>query len=267
MGTAILEHFIEATGVGSVAEGVDQETSRLLAEAGCDSSPIDLDLLGKYLKVRRVNIRDIPCDGLLLPINSSEYEIVLNRATSFLRRRFSYAHELGHIILHKLMPETRSIATRNVFLAPGNVVEERLCDELAGAILMPRYLFEPASTTASTSVETFKMLAARFHVSRGAAAIRMRQLGRHRPFGLFELGISQDRKRVRVEKIVLGLMNAHRAGTCCLLESGQRIANVWGKCESSVRELILEGRSRYVADVLVEKSATEIALAIVHRAV
>ena len=80
------------------------------------------------------------------------------------RQRFSFAHELGHLLLKKSGGDT-SIDDKKV--------EEQLCDHLAAEILMPRADFKNAGNSEGWTLKSLGRLAAKYEASREATAIRM----------------------------------------------------------------------------------------------
>ena len=92
--------------------------------------PTDLDLLRERLHIVGINEQDIPMSGELRR-NGKALEIVYSAYLTKQRQRFTIAHEMGHALLHKLgerLPHTGSEV-------------ERLCDQFAAEILMPREVF------------------------------------------------------------------------------------------------------------------------------
>ena len=96
--------------------------------------PTDLRKLGEHLGVVEVEWKDIDVDGMVIP-KTRGYKIILNSNRT--RSRFSWAHELGHVIIQTGSldgPQFRG------HLA-GHKDTERMCDRLAAEILMPEELF------------------------------------------------------------------------------------------------------------------------------
>ncbi|MEM9165413.1 MAG: ImmA/IrrE family metallo-endopeptidase [Planctomycetota bacterium] len=104
-------------------------------------------------------------DGALDPIDDKHYVMYLNRWASDARRRFTMAHELGHALLHQLVPASRRFETRSLFLSVGADGEERLCDALAAELLMPRQQFCAAAEGQPFGIGLVGRLAQQFRTS------------------------------------------------------------------------------------------------------
>ena len=98
------------------------------------------------------------------------------------RRRFSIAHEIGHLFLHMNYPHKEwdelpagASYRREPFLRPVREVE---ANEFAASFLMPKALFfEVAEQTSSESHYLVKKIADKFNVSVTAASYRGMKLG------------------------------------------------------------------------------------------
>ncbi|MFG0274078.1 MAG: ImmA/IrrE family metallo-endopeptidase [Phycisphaerales bacterium] len=167
----------EALGTSNVRDGLLAHVRRLAIDHGCAQSPVDLVRLAGALGVARITERPLPCDAMLIPKQGSdEYEIALNQAASTERQRFSLAHELGHVVLHRLVPDTRSLATRSLFIAPGNRIEEDLCDFIACELLMPADEVVRATHHSHLSIETILRAAGQLRSSLSAVSRRIAEL-------------------------------------------------------------------------------------------
>ena len=112
---------------------LDQKTREKLQAAF--GPPIDLDKLGKSLGVVEVERKELKVDGMVMP-KGSGYKVILN-SNKAARSRFSWAHELGHIIV-----QSGSLARPQFRGAPPSHKQlENLCDKIAAEILMPEEQF------------------------------------------------------------------------------------------------------------------------------
>lgn len=124
-----------------------------------------LDSLAHRLGVNRIIEEPLPFEGGLFELQGGELIIRLNVESPFVRRRFTLAHEIGHLLFGK--PGLRSERDENPEL-------ERACDCIASELLMPsedaiafiRSLGEP-------SPEKLKIIASKYAVSLQTAAIRV----------------------------------------------------------------------------------------------
>ncbi len=114
-------------------------------------------------------------DAMLLP-TADGFKVVLNEAKTRgqkIRQRFSHAHELAHLLLH----------CEGLNARPGEIWrhrksnklndEERLCDQIAAEILMPREVFVADATDVGWSIDGLKQLRELYDTSVQATASRM----------------------------------------------------------------------------------------------
>lgn len=131
--------------------------------------PADLALLSDTLGVAEVREQSISVDAMSFP-GSRGYQIILNSDTISTRRRFSWAHELGHLITGGR--ERRSVDYRR---HADNEVE-RLCDDIAAEILMPAESFRREMGRRIRSLSTVVQLSALHDTSITATAVRYTKL-------------------------------------------------------------------------------------------
>lgn len=160
------------------------------------------DLLSAPVKVREVahalgaEIRQQPFDGDIsgmLLRNGDKTLIGLNEGHSPSRQRFSIAHELGHLILHRGKPlfvdHTVRVNLRDSVSATGTEREEVEANQFAAQLLMPEPLVRLAVEGARAADErlTDAMLvddlAKDFEVSPQAMSFRLINLGIIDPSG------------------------------------------------------------------------------------
>ena len=139
------------------------------------SPPVDLKKVSDWLGVR---VRYEPftggIDGLYTLLSSGQAVIALNARSHPARRRFTWAHELGHHLLGIKRRGTRR------FRMGKKGVSERQCDRFAAHLLMPDDQIRRALGSAKWwRPRTVRLLAARFGVSRQAMRIRLKELSRH----------------------------------------------------------------------------------------
>jgi len=138
---------------------------------GIECPPTDLISLSAKVGVTRLEAADIAGSGELRR-DAQGLAIVYSRYLSQPRRRFTIAHELGHVV----MESTGQHAPRN-----GREVE-RLCDMLATEILMPRDVFEKRLPLNLSMEEVFG-IAREFQTSLSTTAIRCAELAGVSVFG------------------------------------------------------------------------------------
>jgi IrrE N-terminal-like domain len=163
---------------------------RLLQELGVtEPSEIDLEAIAFYLGAR---VRYRPLDGCEARIiGSTDTAIItVNERSSYRRKRFSIAHELGHWCHHR----GKALVCRAEEFRPRDPTSpERIADANAADLIMPQYLFRPAAREhPKLNFKTVNVLAGIFHTSLTATAIRLVE-GDHSPALLVCHG-SQGRK-------------------------------------------------------------------------
>jgi hypothetical protein len=155
----------------SVEDAVRVVVGRLMEGVPCP--PTDLDAICSRLNIVRVVEEPLPVSAELRRSRTG-FEIVYSSYSSYERRRFSIAHEIGHVIF-----ETTG---RNPPRAGREV--ERLCDMIATELLLPREMFANALGITPSIHHVFR-LARKFQTSVAATAIRCCEI---RDFSAFQVG-------------------------------------------------------------------------------
>lgn len=154
---------------------VDQAVAAVLDQTRVDPTPpVDVLALAYEIGVDSVATADLVEDGNVRHDSSGTHILVsshINRA----RRRFTLAHELGHILLAE--PGQSLIAKRHL---PVRSDEERLCDEIAAAILMPRAWISANFTGRTRTLASARELAEAAITSLAASVVRLNQVLRWR---------------------------------------------------------------------------------------
>jgi Zn-dependent peptidase ImmA (M78 family) len=118
------------------------------------------------------------------PLATAEARLVVGRPYSVItvsttipdvrRERFSIAHELGHLELHRqervFSCDSESINDWSSKASIGNL--EQNANEFAASLLLPEKLFSPLCLEAEPSLDTVRLLVEQFNVSLTAATIR-----------------------------------------------------------------------------------------------
>ncbi len=155
------------------------EAARMLRELwGLGNGPIT-DLLriteenGLIVTTLSTSTDDIDAYSQLITINGEErYLIVLSSSKSAVRRNFDIAHELGHILLHDWSEDIESLS-REQFKQ-----REDEANQFAAEFLLPRDSFiNSVSKYYASSIDYYKTLKEKWHVSMGAMMIRSCRLG------------------------------------------------------------------------------------------
>ena len=154
----------DKTASESVENAVIQIVSELLAQVRCP--PTDLEAICEKLKVSIEDSDDLVGSGALVARDGG-FRIVCATDLSPQRRRFTIAHELGHVIVERY---SRSGGRQSKEL-------ERLCDMFAAELLMPGSTFAQAANS-SVRLKDLPGLAKCFQVSLTSAAIRFAEVTR-----------------------------------------------------------------------------------------
>ena len=142
----------------------DNTKAKLLAASG---PPTDLAKFGESLGVVEVERKELKVDGMVLP-KGAGYKIILHSKKAAVRSRFSWAHEIGHIIV-----QSGSLAKPQFRGAPLSHKQlERLCDSIAAEILMPEEQFREHMDQQHLGLAAVQSLASIFESSVLSTAIR-----------------------------------------------------------------------------------------------
>ncbi len=130
------------------------------------SAAESLDALARKLGVNRIIEEKLPFEGGLFQLADGELVIKLNAQSSFVRKRFTLAHEIGHLLLGTI-PGHRGSCRRDLAL-------ERACDSIAAELLMPAgEAVAFVRSLGSPSPAKLREIASKYSVSLQTAAIRV----------------------------------------------------------------------------------------------
>jgi hypothetical protein len=149
-----------------VGEKDPRQALRVLVESHRTAGD-SLETLARGLGVSRIVEQRMPYEGGLFKLPGGELVIKLNSESSFVRKRFTLAHEIAHLFLNTI-PAFRSTHRADAAL-------ERTCDMIAAELLMPTAeATEFIRELGSPSPEKLRAIASKYAVSMQAAAIRVR---------------------------------------------------------------------------------------------
>lgn len=151
-----------------------QAASRLLTECDVTEAPTDLGLVGSFRGVTEVAEKVMPRSGCLVPV-AGGYRIELNASETRGRKRFSHAHEIGHLLVpaYEQQPKHRDDSTTGEYGQKDE--EEFLCDVAATELLMPLPVFRSLTAGREPGVVVLAEAAECFEVSLEAAGVRLAQ--------------------------------------------------------------------------------------------
>jgi hypothetical protein len=134
--------------------------------------PIDLMELSQRMGVVSISEAEMVEDGRLEQ-RSGAATIYVRSDLSPARRHFTIAHELGHrLLLHPRAPAT---AYRRRLTGDQ---EERLCDDIAAAIILPRRWVQEEFCGSPQRLRTIRRMAAMSSASLSASLVRLREVHR-----------------------------------------------------------------------------------------
>jgi Zn-dependent peptidase ImmA (M78 family) len=162
-----------------------EEAKSLLEEFGVESAPVPVERIAKSLQVR---VDYAPLDGELSGlayIREGMAIIGINTLHAPNRQRFTLAHELAHVRLHRLLLQQavhvdRGSLRRDGLAAAGVDATEIEANTFAAELLMPESLLKAALEGRSVDLEdddAVATLAKRFKVSEAAMRFRLSTLG------------------------------------------------------------------------------------------
>ena len=182
-------------------ETADHLAAWLLDRVGItDPPPIDLGELARRMGIASITDAPMVEDGRLEQ-RDGKATVYVRSDLSGGRRQFTIAHELAHRLL--LHPSAPAIAYRRRL--NGDEVE-RLCDDIAAAILLPRSWVEAEFAASPLRLKTLRRMAAMSSTSLSASLVRLREVQRW-PQSLLRFSYYADRWRLSAPAGVPGTMH------------------------------------------------------------
>ena len=161
-------------------------TTRLLADHAVEEPHVPIESIAKAQGCKIVPGRLVDISGLL--VRSTEGPTIgVNEQQPLVRRRFTIAHELGHLLLHEGNQVTYDrdfrVNLRSPASSQGIDVEEIEANFFAASILMPDSFLEADPRTAFIHLDddaAVGALASKFKVSQQSMTLRLARLLGHR---------------------------------------------------------------------------------------
>lgn len=165
---------------------INATAAALLDEAGVVSAPVDVKALAQ---LKGAIVVEEPLDqgdfsGFLYTKNGSPPIIGVNSGHAPTRKRFTIAHELGHLLLHPkvgIHMDEAVIQRRDAMTSEGTNSEEIEANRFAAELLMPQHFLRidlaKVEKFHADDEEVIADLARRYGVSGQAMAIRLNSLG------------------------------------------------------------------------------------------
>ena len=169
---------------------LDTIAARVHEQAGL-AVPVDLRALSSFLGVASVRRMEMVESGRL-SWEGGEPVVYLRSRLKAGPRRFTWAHELSHLILESELGEPLRGGLPP--MARDSADRERLCDHLAAALLLPESWVRDELDGDDLTLEQLLVLQRRADVSVTAALVRVREL-----FGCTAGLASYTRRRGRID--------------------------------------------------------------------
>lgn len=162
-----------------------REALRIYEACPVKTAPVPLD---RIVRAAGVIVQYAPFDGELSGmafIKNGQAMIGVNSLHAATRKRFTLAHELGHIVLHRPVLEAggvhvdKGILRRDSLASEGKDDQEIEANSFASELLMPEPLLAAALDGRNLDFEdeeAVQVLAKRFNVSATALLYRIRRL-------------------------------------------------------------------------------------------
>ncbi len=169
--------ILKRTGEANLSKAVEKTVDQYRAAGE------SLEQAAYRLGIARITSKPMPFDGGIYE-SGNELEIRLNSLSPLKRRRFTLAHEIGHLILEEHVRNTRNCTDDSGL--------ERTCDLMAAELLMPagevrRY----AGSLEGQTPANLQAIATHFEVSLHATALRL-----HKDLQIWKKSIGMwERKR------------------------------------------------------------------------
>ena len=168
---------------------IKEQADLLRVSASQNEAPIDVSRIAEHANAQ-ILYKDLEdsVSGFLL-IKDGKKIIVINDTHHINRKRFTIAHELGHLILHAkdsdedLFMDKEQVYNRNISSATGMHPQEIEANQFAATLLMPEDLLRAALVEEGNFLEDYEgvndslgVLAKKFSVSQQALSNRVSRL-------------------------------------------------------------------------------------------
>lgn len=132
--------------------------------------PVDLYYVAEKLNCIIHYVKDFPktVDGMVLPLASGQHLVLINQYIKSVRKRFTLAHELGHVYLRHYL-KYGLYKSRD----QQKDIIERQADIFATELLMPKHWIRQYYP----KIKNIEEMAQLFWVSKEAMTIRLKELG------------------------------------------------------------------------------------------
>ena len=147
----------------------ERQATRLLALTGTTEPAVPAEIITELPRIQAQLATDLPASGATRWVGG-RWQVLIRAEDHRLRRRFTLAHELKHIVDHPIVDRAYTTDSNRT----AHERAEAICDYFAACLLMPRPWVKRAWTA---GLQGERDLAILFYVSRQAMRIRLNQLG------------------------------------------------------------------------------------------
>lgn len=210
----------------SLVSGLRQDRPSMFS----DNSAVPIEAIAAALNIRAARR---PCPAAFsatLRQTGTGYEISHGPNQHYYRRRFSLAHEMGHLVLSRL---AGPFSNRDLQNTKGQRHEEEIiCDLFASALLIPKTAFESAlDKQIALTHRDINSLAKRFKVSKSAVLRRMAALEGHILILWDHMSNPVRKKSQKAERIAqvypfVSLLSKHYIPLYCTLDTRRFSPNI-----------------------------------------
>lgn len=144
---------------------------RLLAADNVQTLPVPLQRLYPTVGIRKVRQIETVLEGGLTRNDDGSFDVIVRADRPPVRRRFSLAHEIGHLLFYTHAPAAKRARALSGEVAPEE--EERLCNVAAEELLVPQAYLDALVDSGKPPTAVTAQVIADCEVSTTAALIRV----------------------------------------------------------------------------------------------
>lgn len=145
----------------------NKASAHILRRFGITKPPIDVLAIARAMGVEVFEQLGLGAIGEI-DATATPPRIVVNASDAWVRKRFTMAHELGHLMMHQLGKQFRETS----FARPADTLEVQ-ANEFAAGLLMPYWMLQRTAGVKRTPVY---QLSALFQVSQPAMIYQLEKL-------------------------------------------------------------------------------------------
>ena len=163
------QHWQERSTISAIRKSIDVFLPDIATKL-----PVPLESIAKYLGVSEIIQKPLEgYDGLLMQSPNGSIIIFINSNTSSSRKRFTLAHEIGHIIINRSLGDKSPNELNCDKFNPESKDEEQLCDRIASEILMPNAFLKQFCIDHGIKALSLEMFSNLFGCSKESVARRI----------------------------------------------------------------------------------------------